>query len=588
MSDYSDYLIALSDETFEETPVNLETFLYDKRFLGLRYDLSENQFDIVERGSTIYKEETLIELFGEEEGKRLFKRSKKNLHLMLGKGSGKDYMSALICAYVIYLLLCLAEPAEYYGKPKDDAIDLVNLAFNARMAQGVFFTTFSTRIKNCPWFAGKFNPKSVEVEFDKNITMHSLHSSYEAAEGLNIILAVLDEIDAFELTYAYKVHKALSGTVTSRFYENGKVIALSFPRTREGYMMDQYNAVVNEVDKKEFEHTFLRNDDLDENSPDNAFSIGWFEEEVVSYKKDNWFALRAPTFRVHPTKNIEELKDDIDADPIDALMRFFANPPDYDNSGFFKNHDKLDDAFDDYNGWSNNEIIIRPEEDVEYFIHVDLARLHDRCAVAMGHIESWEEVSIGMVNTDPRPVVRIDMLRYWIPTRDNPVDLGEVRDFIVEIYRAGFNLIKVTFDNWAVSYDMIEYLQSVGIPAEKLSCLREEYNEFAIVIGEQRVKGPQDEILLYELKHLIVTTNGKVDHPKGTHHHNDLSDAVCGAIVNSVRHTTRNSDVSVVTLDTLKASRIANRQRSKDIIVAPVKGEMPMDLESWVSGMNAI
>ncbi len=76
--------------------------------------------------------ENLQMLMGTEQGDKHFSKYTKNeIILQLGKGSGKDFVSTVACAYVVYKLLCLKDPARYYGKPSGDAIDIINVAINA-------------------------------------------------------------------------------------------------------------------------------------------------------------------------------------------------------------------------------------------------------------------------------------------------------------------------------------------------------------------------------------------------------------------------------------------------------------------------
>lgn len=148
---FDDFIDLLDGEEFDERPVDLETFIYDKKFCGLP-PLSDQQITLIEKSSQIYKEPTLIKLYGEEEGKRLFRGTVNEVIAQLGKGSGKDFCSTVAVAYQVYLLLCLKNPAQYFGKPAGDTIDIINVAINAQQANNVFFKGFKTRIETCPCF----------------------------------------------------------------------------------------------------------------------------------------------------------------------------------------------------------------------------------------------------------------------------------------------------------------------------------------------------------------------------------------------------------------------------------------------------
>lgn len=556
---YSDFINALTDDDiFEEKPADLKTFLYDEDYMKLPR-LSQIQEDIVERGSQIYSKETILKLYGEEEARRLEKLTTRDVFLLLGKGSGKDFISQITCLYIVHKLLCLKDPAAYYGKPEGDSIDIVNMAINANQAKRVFFDGLVTRMKRCSWFRGKHETRRDDVAFDKNVNLFSMHSSFEAAEGLNILVAVLDELDGFSVEgQAAAIYKALSGTVSSRFAENGKVVVLSFPRKKDGFMMQKYDDAVLDKETHEYEHVFKLKEDLPDGTPGNELRVVWTEETVTGYRFDNFYALKAPTFRVNPTKKIEDYKRDFMDDLDDTLMRVCANPPDADQNAFFRNHSRITTAFAYPNGWYDEEVDVIPDGKAKYYIHADLARQHDRAAVSMAHVEGMQTIDYGEDMEEHKPAVVVDLLRYWIPRKNEDINLVEIRDFIVELCQ-NYNVARVTFDQWG-SYDMIKYLGRHGIKAEKFSLSRPEYNEFQLAINESRLRGPSDDELIKELKNLIIVgANGKVDHKPGFH--NDLTEAVCGATVDAIR-----SGPSAVKSRILTPEDIADRQRQAEYL----------------------
>ncbi len=101
--EFDDLIDMLDGEEFDEKPVDLRTFVNHPDYLGLP-PLSEYQYTLIEKSSQIYKEATLVKLFGEEEGKIRFKQTANEVVAQLGKGSGKDYCSTIAVAYIVYLL----------------------------------------------------------------------------------------------------------------------------------------------------------------------------------------------------------------------------------------------------------------------------------------------------------------------------------------------------------------------------------------------------------------------------------------------------------------------------------------------------
>ena len=566
--------------------------MYLGRSLG-NVNLSPVQKEIVRRGSQIYKLETLERLYGKERAKKEFDITTRNLLLMLGKGSGKDFVSKITCSYIVHKLLCLKDPSGYYGKPSDESIDIVNMALNADQAFRVFFNPLKKYLTKSPWFSERMagQPHAKDIEFNKSVFLYSLHSDPEAAEGLNIIAAVLDEIDGFNTEDSQEMYDYLKATVVSRFPKFGKVLCLSFPRSKDGWMMTQYDAVVQQKDVETYEHVFKLNNELEDGIEDNEFTVHWDEDTVVSYKQDNWFALKAPTFRVNPAVNIEDYRDsfyaDREANTSETLLRVCANPPDHTEATFFRNQKMVQEAFDRENGWDEKTetILCKVEEGKEYFIHVDLSKVSDRTVVAMGHVSKWVEIRIGdSVEGDVKPHIIIDLFRVWEPNRNKHVDNAEVAEFILSLAKK-FNVQLVTFDRWG-SIDMIKYMEDRGIESRKQSLDRAAYEEFKYTVQDGRIEGPYDKRFEKELKHLIITKTGKVDHPDGKEHYNDISEAVCGVINNCVANALEELDVQIITKTSVKQETL--QQTARHATLYQEKMAPSNDLADFLNDINFV
>ena len=595
--DFSDFLDALEEDEFEERPVTIEEFVTSKDYLGLP-PLSTYQYTMIRAMTQIYRRETLDKLYGFEEGDKRWKQTCNEIILQLGKGSGKDYTSTIACSYIVYLLLCLKDPAKYYGKPPGDAIDILNIAINAEQAKRVFFKGFTTRIEKSPWFRGKYFAKAASVEFDKGITVHSGHSQRESWEGYNVLAVILDEISGFELEStsgheqaktADAIYKMYRGSVASRFPDFGKLILLSFPRFKNDYIQQKYNEAVAQKEVLIKKHTFKVDPDLPDGTEGNEFDIEWEEDQIISYSVPKLFALKRPTWEINPTRKVEDFTIDFYKDPIDALSRFACMPPEATDA-FFKSREKIESAFNNpnlavdesgrFSSW------FQPEDGKEYFVHVDLAQKHDHCAVALAHVDSWVSMKIAGEMTEAAPKVIVDAVRFWTPTSSKSVDFTEVKDYIISLKTMGFNLKMVTFDRWN-SHDMMQQLKTYGINTEILSVAKKHYEDMALIITEERVNGPAIKLLIDELLQLRIMRD-KVDHPrKGS---KDLSDAVCGAIYNSISRTKKGDrEVKVHTYKTLVRDQEGERLReeqNRNVIRAPEP--MPAELAEFLDSLRVI
>ena len=598
--DFSEYVDALGGDQFDEKPVTIEEFVVSEEYLALP-PLSEYQYTMIRAMTQIYKKETLEQLWGNEEANKRWKQTCNEVILQLGKGSGKDYTSTIASAYIVYLLLCLKDPAKYYGKPPGDAIDILNIAINAEQAKRVFFKGLTTRIERSPWFKGKFFPKAASIEFDKGITVHSGHSQRESWEGYNVLVVILDEISGFELDStsghenaktASAIYKMYRASVASRFPDFGKLILLSFPRFKNDFIQQRYNEVVASKETVTRSHEFKIDPELPDDIEENKFSVEWEEDHIVSYSVPKVFALKRPTWEINPTRKITDFTVDFYTDPVDALSRFACMPPEAIDA-FFKSREKIELAFNNpHQAISDTGRFaewFKPDDDKEYFVHVDLAQKHDHCAVAIAHVESWVQTKIAGTMTEASPKIIVDAVRFWTPTSAKSVDFTEVKDFIISLKERGFYLKMVTFDRWN-SHDMMQQLKVYGINTEILSVAKKHYEDMAMVITEERVQGPAIGLLIDELLQLRIVRD-KVDHPrKGS---KDLADAVCGAIYNAISKTRKGDrEVSIHTYSSLKYDQRekdrVKEERKAGIIHAPSGSEMPPELSIALDNMKIL
>lgn len=588
--DLSQYAAILDDSPFEEIPVDLDTFI-GEQYLGEHFVLSPIQRNLVEAMSQIYTLDDCIRVYGHTEGINHYRQyTKKEVIMQLGKGSGKDFTSTVGCAYLIYKLLCLKDPAKYFGKVSGDAIDIINIAINAEQAKNVFFKGFLNRIRKAPWFKGKYNEKTASVEFEKSITLYSGHSERESHEGLNLILAILDEISGFAQTSATEnmnaktgqaIYDAFRGSVDSRFPDYGKVVLLSFPRYKGDFISEHYEKMIKEKTTEVRKHTYV----IDPDKPaegENIFEIEWDEDHIIEYVIPNKIlAVKAPSWEVNPGRDIEDYKDSFIINPHDAYQRF-ACRPNAMSDGLFRDPDALRDRMQIRNPIDDLrrlEESWRPKENVTYYLHADLAQKQDRAAVAMAHVEGWVNMGKIMDYEQIVPIVVVDFVVWWDPTKSMPIDLGDVADWIIGLKRRGIKIGMVTTDRWH-SLDFHKQLQGIGIKADTLSVARKHYDDLVLTVYDKRVILPAVEILLTELTQLKIINDKKVDHPRSGS--KDLADAVAGAVYNAIAWTPKGV---VGEVDIRDISMVRSDQR---ILEERPQVEVPEDIANWLTSMGML
>jgi hypothetical protein len=518
--DFNDFDRLLRQDDLIETPVPIQVFVQDKKYLGLP-PLSSIQEEIVKHSTQIFKEKTVLAIHGEKEGREYYKKYTDNeVICMLGKGSGKDHCSRISIAYTSYLLHCLRDPLNYFGKAHGVYIDLLNLAVNAQQAQRVFFEPLKNLLLQSPYFNEVgFEPRVSEIFFfSRPVRCFSGHSESEGWEGYEVLTVVLDEIAAFKTDAELKGETRAKGSasaiynmsklsVMSRFPEVGKVILLSFPRYRGDFIEQRYYGAREKKEPK------------------------------------TWF-IKAATWEVNPTIKREQLESEYIRNPVEAAARFECNPPNMEDA-YFRDSDLVRKAFSygedpinedgTFKNWFNGT-----DQHIR-FIHVDLALKRDRAALALVHSPGLKEVKT-LNGAEKLPVINVDLIYSWEADANEEINFSAIRQLIIDLCRK-FDVAKVTFDRWQ-SIEMIQSLRSLSINADFHSVKKTDYDTLTSAIYDGRLRGYWNELLVEEeLLKLRLFSNNKIDHPSSGS--KDLADAIAGSVYNAIENISVSTEVEI-------------------------------------------
>jgi hypothetical protein len=553
-----------SRRLFEEEPVSLDRFVQDRKYLG-NPPLSPVQYEAVRHAERIYYPETyewLAQHAADPETRKYWGepcRMVNFLELEWGKGGGKDHTCRIIALRVAYLLLCLVSPQAYYAMPEQDSIHILNVASSSKQASRAFFTPlrravlrpgnwFQTRgvdvaeASGRPLKADRTSALLDTVRFEKNIEAVSGHSDADSQEGLNLILGIADEIDAFrsraELakTAGPKMRESSSSaeaildmlrtSASTRFPQTYKNIHISYPR----YLGSTIQQLVKEG-----------NDDLAKNGEKSRY--------YVSGPLATWEA----NPRV-PGK--EAFAKDYEDDPVLARAKYECKPSRAVNP-YYSNEIALReccrkvtqppvsvDYVRDNAAWKPVYVFspeFYPVKGAIYAVHSDLAVKGDRAGVAMAHVQKWQDHTLIGTNeeglevavTERRPVVKVDfVIGYEADASRVPpmeIQIRWARMLFLELRRMGFPILRASYDVFQ-SKDSQQILESHGIETERFSTdtSEEGWRTLRDVAYEGRLDMPEDELLLTELLGLSRLPNGKIDHlGEGS---KDLADALAGAV----------------------------------------------------------
>ena len=552
-------------ELFDEEPVDLETFVKDKKYLANPDGLYPWQFDFNRHIEQIFDLDTyiaMVEEFGEQ---WIPVRMVNYLIAEVGKSGGKDHGCRVGVCRGAYLLNCLKNPQMYYKLAPQDDIHTLNVAPTSNLARRVFFKPLGQLLTRSPWFKShilsEITPNSTSILLTKQVELVSGHSMIESFEGLNPIIALADEIAAFRLEQlssgvlpadsrsAESVWAVLRSSARSRFPNNFKCAAISYPR----YLNDMIERLIGQGNK-DIAEKGIENSRYYVFGPKGTVEVnpqffGQVAEEVFSEDFEEDFDKASAMYKCAPQRSPNRFFRN---DTAIRLSFPKVDEPPLEISYYWANDDPEAEQVAAEIGTSvplswqvhhalNSSVV--PMAGCLYAVHADLAKNGDRAGIAMAHVRTWKHASPD-APADDRPIVKLDFVTAYEAdlTASHP-DTGEivpreiqlrwVRKLIRELSARGFPIMLVTFDGWQ-SMDSTQIIQSWGIDAKLQSIDRTPmpYQTLRDVLYDGRLEAYDDGILIKELEGLTKMPNGRIDHPADGS--KDEADAVCGAVLGAI------------------------------------------------------
>lgn len=389
---------------------------------------------------------------------------------ILHHNSGKDFMAAVIIAYITYVLLCLSDPQAFLDIARSEPLDIVNVATTKEQARDVFFKKLSGFLSRPCYSRWVMKRTVTKVSFpEKNIFLHSLHSQAQKWEGFNVLAWVMDEADAFRTVSggnqnAREVHTVLTSSATSRFPGKRWVgFIISYPRSEDGFVLT-YKSAVEKLDSA-------------------------YVDQAATWEVHPHYDSEHPLFQDFPWVEAngrlvpKPYENDFLLDPTTADMTYRCIPPQVEH-GFFEYPERLGDCIDvtlkpaiDWNPGISSRTVKQwgqdpetgdrielplerefvsvelipgsetPAENTAYYIHCDPGETKDSFALAMCHalpeliqIETLEETLI--LNR-----VIVDLVLEWKPDPTRPVDYTNAGDVILYIC-SHWPVVQVSFDKF--------------------------------------------------------------------------------------------------------------------------------------------
>lgn len=500
-------------------------------YAGTRYnedlDIYKEDIDIIRNWDI---EQTWL-FNGEENKFEIMKRHKKDkskyftdLVLVLGRRSGKTFMTALIASYEAYKLICIPDPKEYYGIVAD--IWIINTATTKDQANTEIFNEIKKIIYNCPVFDGRVGHDidgymwlRTDADLERNVELEKRGDGTKPVKGSVVVAAgssnsrglrghtasvcIFDELAHFvegetsEKSTSEEVYNALAPSCLTLSHKgDGRNISISSPDLAQGFFFRHYN-------------------DAKDNPGTLMFQIPTWDANPL-YPKDSAFIVNA--YR----KNFERGNAEYGAQFRQAA-----------GNSFFP-WDKIDAAFSARDNWHKRE---KGEPGFQYYLHLDPASTGDRYALMIAHQERRYNQKTGIYDT----YIIEDYSDFFVPPDGGHLDPDDIIDNHVLPLFGKFRIVSVTYDAM-FSLEQQKKFTSKGIHHRKVSFSGTAKNELYMTaldffINNRVELCRDDEQLKGELKAILINyrkTPPKIMKNEGAEYNtDDLVDCLCG-IINSV------------------------------------------------------
>jgi len=443
----------------------------------------------------------------------------RELVLVLGRRSGKDFMTALMALYETLWLLEIpgGSPFKYYEMAAGNPIYILTIATSSDQAK-ILFNEMKTRIQLSDYFKNKIgkvesdriwlltpedkanNKKLIENGLETATTPGSVvvlsgHSNSEGLRGKRIFALLLDEVASFKTTGAVQsgdlIYQALipatadfkvpSGKIKPNSITDdcpkglpildSKIISISSPRAEEGILHKMYK-----------------------------------ESQEVPER----LAFRAPTWKVNLKFTEAMLRHEFKLmSPVMFAMEFGAEFSGTAGELFIPA--KYIDEAREMGTKMGIQQRLAGKPGLIYYAHLDPAATSHNYALIVLHVEDHIRVkdnNHGIRVQEKVKVFVVDHIMAWQPTLNESIIVSKVDDYIIQLAKR-FRFAMVSYDSWN-SLSSIQKLRAKGIPS-KMTQFRKQYKmhiydhlEHLLVNHQLALPtiGPWATMLEQELKHL--------------------------------------------------------------------------------------
>jgi len=483
---------------------------------------------------------------------------------------GKNYFAENSCLKMLYDILALKKPQEYFKISTSTDIYVAVFSINATKAKSEFFDGVKRVCDNSPFFNTYRVKKDLESRVIFNLGSNepargklvfvSGNSTELSAFGQNTIAGFLDEANFLpdiknskrsrghgQQDNQYNAALTLYNSVLRRMKNtygtnHGTLPGKFFIISSQKHEKDFVNTRIEDVNKRNDKSVFvLRYASWDTNpkfkdSP--KFEVG------VNHNKTRISQILTPTDNKDDYAKIIQIptifKTDFETDFAGAMCdlageTFFSKGKFINNMKIPLIFNKLIRPFVNKNkvDFSVSDIVFDKSKIINInkprFAHIDMAESGDYLGVGCGFLYGSKSITKqenGELITVELPITAIDFLLTVVPPKYSKIDIDKIYELFLRLKNLGLHFNNVGYDRFQSTY-LLQRIAKLGIKTEYRSQDRvpcSDYYDLQHSIHQERLYCIDNETIDLELKGLEETNTGKIEHePNGS---KDLADCV--------------------------------------------------------------
>lgn len=564
----SDLFNSLIYQDYEEIPVDIKTFLHDKKYLGNALYDQDGRFTVFP-----YWENCLQDIFPTNI------TTKYNTIVFTGAiGLGKSTIAVICLLYLLYRLLCLKDPYLFYGLQPIDKITISLMNITLENAKGVALDKMNQMILSSSWFMshGSMNGVSNLTYIpDKHLEVITASSNNQVI-GRAVFANFTDEVNFGLTSDVEKLKKKqkqlisqIDARMKSRFLRGTYLptlnIIASSKNSEQSFLEDYINTkkrnesrttlIVDEpqwvVDsRKDSEQKFyvaIGNKFL----ANELLPINANKDLIDEYRAKGYSLLQVPIgYRENFEDNIDGALTDIAGIATASSTKYISGvrwneikTARYENP-FTREIIEVGTAKDDKTQYYDFFDLSKVPDDVKQkplYIHLDMSKKGDKTGIAgvyvLGKIPKIEGEE-----SSRELFYRVAFNVSVKAPKGYEISFDKNRVFIRWLREKGFNIKGVssdTFQSAQIQQQLIgdgfntKVISVDRLDSQTKQCLP--YAYFKATIYDRRLEVYKEcDFLTEEILGLERESDGHINHPEnGTQGSKDAADALCGALWNA-------------------------------------------------------